>query len=163
MKIFGKSFLYKFVVVMGLVGFGLQGVADESATALSRQQLDMFRETAKDLRCPTCQGLSILESEATFSVQMKNVVKDKIREGMAKEQILDFFMERYGPWILRKPPVSGVNALAWILPVGTMILGPIFIWLFVWRRRSESNSGGVRSRQDIVNEFKEALAQKGIS
>jgi cytochrome c-type biogenesis protein CcmH/NrfF len=163
MKDVGRIFLYKILFVLGLVGFGLQGIADEAATSLSRQQLDMFRETAKDLRCPTCQGLSILESEATFSVQMKNVVKDKIREGMAKEQILDFFMERYGPWILRKPPVSGINALAWVLPVGTMILGPIFIWLFVWRRRRETGSGGVRSRQDIVKEFKEALAQKGIS
>jgi cytochrome c-type biogenesis protein CcmH len=124
---------------------------------LSPDENILFRETSKDLRCPTCQGMSILESDAAFSVQIKNAVKEKIREGMPKDQILQFFTERYGPWILRQPPKTGFNAIAWIFPLSLMILGPLAVWFFVWRKRKTVPTQGIRPTNVILQELNQRL------
>ena len=101
---------------------------------------DVFKDVAADLRCPTCTGISVLDSDAPFSVQIKNEVKQQLSEGKSKSQILDFFTDRYGPWILREPPKEGVHLWAWIVPLGFLLLGPLGVWYFFWRRASSFDS-----------------------
>lgn len=118
---------------------------------------ELFRSIAIELRCPTCQGLSILDSSANFSEQIKAQVREQIRQGKSKPEIIDFFVERYGLWILREPPKEGFNLIAWILPTVILILGPILIWFFVWRKRKQIESYGVRSVDAIVEEMNKKL------
>jgi cytochrome c-type biogenesis protein CcmH len=103
---------------------------------------DVFKDVAADLRCPTCTGISVLDSDAPFSVQIKNEVKQQLSEGKNKSQILEFFTDRYGPWILREPPKEGVHLWAWIVPLGFLLLGPLAVWYFFWRRSSNQDSTG---------------------
>lgn len=103
---------------------------------------DVFKDVAADLRCPTCTGISVLDSDAPFSVQIKNEVKQQLSEGKSKSQILEFFTDRYGPWILREPPKRGVHLWAWIVPLGFLFLGPLAVWYFFWRRSSSQDSTG---------------------
>jgi cytochrome c-type biogenesis protein CcmH len=116
-----------------------------------------FREVAKDLRCPTCTGLSVLESDASFSVQIKDQVHEQMKLGKSKDEILKYFVERYGPWILREPPKEGFNLLAWGVPITLLIGGPILIWLLVWRRRVQFNAHGVRSTEALIQEMHDRL------
>lgn len=123
---------------------------------------DEYRDVAGQLRCPTCTGLSVLDSDAPFSVQIKNEVKEQLVQGKSEKDILKFFQDRYGPWILRSPPVAGVNALAWIIPIASMLLGPVLIWFFIGRRRTSLQAHArsretVRSTESIVVEMKERL------
>lgn len=127
---------------------------------LNDSQKILFREVSKDLRCPTCTGLSILESDAAFSMQMKSVVHDQVKQGQSKDQILKFFTERYGIWILREPPKEGFHILAWLLPLGSMILGPLLIWLFVWRKRQTLATSGIRSNSEIIEELDALIAKE---
>jgi len=131
--------------------------ADESPPKLDDAE---FRDVAKELRCPTCTGLSVLESDAPFSQQIKGLVQDQMRAGKSKPEIISFFVERYGAWILREPPKQGFNALAWILPLAVMIGGPILIWLLVWRRRKTVPTFGVRGRNDIMVEMRRRLDEQ---
>ena len=124
------------------------GVSDSS---------EEFLDVANELRCPTCTGLSVLDSDASFSVQIKDQVKQQMGEGRSKEEILDFFVERYGPWILREPPKEGFNLIAWLVPIGMFFIGPMAIWAVVWRKKQTVQTFGVRSNSDIVQEMKEAL------
>jgi len=119
----------------------------------------LFKDVAGDLRCPTCQGLSILDSDASFSVQIKDLVKKKLDEGATRDEVLSFFVDRYGPWILREPPKTGFNLFAWVFPVALMLIGPPLIWFFVWRRRRVVGAQGVRSTEAIMTEMEERLAQ----
>jgi cytochrome c-type biogenesis protein CcmH len=121
-------------------------------------QGDAFRDAAKELRCPTCTGLSVLESDAAFSVQIKDIVREQVEAGKSKDEILKYFTARFGPWILRSPPVSGFNLFAWALPLGILLLGPPLIWFFIWRKRRVVNTVGVRPDADIVREMQERLA-----
>jgi cytochrome c-type biogenesis protein CcmH len=117
-----------------------QGQAVERKDIVVDQQV--FKDVASDLRCPTCTGLSILDSDAAFSVQIKNEVRSQLAAGKSKDDILKFFTERYGPWILREPPKEGVHLLAWLVPLAVLIVGPILIFIFVWRRTPRTASSG---------------------
>lgn len=118
---------------------------------------DEFQNVAGELRCPTCTGLSVLDSEAKFSVQIKDEVRQQMSQGRSKDQILEFFADRYGPWILRKPPSDGINALVWWIPSLVLILGPLLIWLMVWRKEMVITNGGIRSTEEIIGEMKEVV------
>lgn len=120
---------------------------------------NQFREVAGDLRCPTCTGLSVLDSDAPFSVQIKNEVKEQLAAGKTHDDVLKYFVARYGPWILRAPPTTGVNSLAWFVPIAALIFGPLMIWLLVARRRSDDRGDAVRSTESIVAEMQERLKQ----
>lgn len=122
-----------------------------------------FKDIAADLRCPTCTGLSVLDSDAPFSVQIKNEVKEQLTSGKAKSDILKFFTDRYGPWILREPPKEGIHLWAWIIPLGILIVGPLLLWVLVWTRPSNVEDRDaaefvVRSMDDIVAEMNSRLA-----
>lgn len=114
---------------------------------------DKFRFVAKDLRCPTCQGMSVLESDAKFSLQIKDMVESKIREGWDKSKILKFFTDRYGPWILREPPKEGFSLVAWVLPIILLLAGPVFLYLGTFRKRIEVPTEGVRGRGMLLEEM----------
>jgi cytochrome c-type biogenesis protein CcmH/NrfF len=131
------------------------GVADAK---LSEDEAKLFRKAANELRCPTCTGLSVLDSDAGFSVQIKNMVKEKIREGKSYDEILKFFTERYGVWILRRPPAEGFNAMVWFVPIGILVLGPFLLWIFVWSRRKVVVTDGVRPSSAILDEMEAELA-----
>ncbi len=116
-----------------------------------------FRDVAKELRCPTCTGLSVLESDASFSVQIKDQVHEQMKLGKSKDEIVKYFVERYGPWILREPPKEGFNLLAWGVPIALLIGGPILIWLLIWRRKVQFNAHGVRSTEALIKEMHDRL------
>jgi cytochrome c-type biogenesis protein CcmH len=116
-------------------------------------KFDEYRDIAKDLRCPTCTGLSVLESDAKFSQQIKDIVKEQVTEGKTKDEIYQYFTERYGPWILRAPPKSGFNLLAWLFPISLLLAGPPLVWFFVWRKRKVITTMGVRVVDDIISQM----------
>jgi cytochrome c-type biogenesis protein CcmH/NrfF len=129
---------------------GLSSALEEDLTPDQRIQ---FREISKDLRCPTCTGLSILESDAQFSIQMKTAVKEQVLAGKNKAEIMSFFTERYGLWILREPPKKGFHLIAWALPLSAMILGPFLLWFFVWRKRIAAKAKAIRPTKEILSEL----------
>jgi cytochrome c-type biogenesis protein CcmH/NrfF len=137
-----------------------QPAGDQNSENISPEN---FRDVAADLRCPTCTGISVLDSDAPFSVQIKNEVKDQLAAGKGKSEILRFFTDRYGPWILREPPKEGINLWAWIIPGGILLLGPLLIWYFVWNYRQDAGNLDGASEyepqpvEDIVKAMNERL------
>lgn len=80
------------------------------------------REIAEELRCPTCQAVSVNDSEAAFSVQIRDKVRRMVQEGQSAEQIKAYFVSRYGEWILRAPKKQGLGLVLWVLP-GIALVG----------------------------------------
>ena len=89
-----------------------------------------FEKLSNELRCPTCQGLSVKDSDAGFSVSIKDKIRELIQKGKSDPEILDFFVQRYGEWILRSPTKSGFNLILWILPVAGILFGMIFVLIY---------------------------------
>ena len=91
---------------------------------------DRLKELFNQFRCPTCQGLSINDSEAGFSVQIRNKIKELLQAGASDDEIRAHFVERYGEWILRSPPKEGFNLLLWILPGMGIVAGLLILFRF---------------------------------
>lgn len=75
------------------------------------------------LRCPVCQGLSVADSPSAMAVNMKEQVRDLLSRGYTREQILSYFEQSYGQFVLLRPKFQGVNSLVWILPIAALLLG----------------------------------------
>lgn len=93
-------------------------------TALDRRT----RALAAQLRCPVCAGASIQESPSVEAQEMKAVVREHLAAGETEEQVRDFFVSKYGEWILLKPPAHGTNLLVYLLPVALLLGGGFFVY-----------------------------------
>ena len=100
------------------------------ALAMAAPLPDSFADPAKEararnlqrqLRCLVCQGESVDDSNSPFSVDVRHLVRTQIAEGMTDRQIQDFLVERYGDFILMKPPVQPDTWLLWLAPF--LVLG----------------------------------------
>ena len=125
---------------------------------LNPREQKLADEISDDLRCPTCTGLSIGQSDAPFSLQIRRAIIEQVRQGHPRRQIMKFFTERYGLWILREPPAEGFHFLAWLFPVLLLILGPLLLWFFIWKKKIISAAHGIRETAAILTEMNERLS-----
>ena len=81
------------------------------------------------IMCPVCPAETIDQAQVEISFQMRGVIREMLAEGKSREEILDYFVDRYGPDILAAPPKTGANLLAWILPIAGVAagLGGVFL------------------------------------
>ena len=94
---------------------------------------------ARQLRCPVCRAESAADSNATSSVEFRNIIQEQLTAGKSETKILAFFKERYGDWILLDPPKEGLHLIVWILPiVAGLIAFLILIVLFQkWLKKTK--------------------------
>ena len=84
-------------------------------------------QVAALLRCPVCQGLAVADSKAEMAVNMKHQVNELLARGYTEEQILSYFEQSYGQFVLLRPKFEGVNRLVWLLPVIAMLIGVVVV------------------------------------
>jgi cytochrome c-type biogenesis protein CcmH len=97
----------------------------------SQNPSDRIEALGSQLRCPVCRGVPISESPATLAVEMMGILKDQIAQGKTDLEILAYFEERYGEWVLLQPKPQGANLLIWILPLLLLVGGSLFILKYV--------------------------------
>ena len=100
------------------------------------------RSLSSQLRCPVCQGLSVQDSPSELAQQMRDVVRQQLQDGKTPDQIKDYFVARYGQWILMAPPAAGFNWLVYSLPGVVLLFGIVFLVVMVrrWTSRAPDNA-----------------------
>ena len=94
---------------------------------------EQTRAIATELRCVVCQNLSVADSPSEMAQQMRAVVREQLQAGKTPEQVKEFFVSKYGEWVLLKPKTTGFSALLWILPYVVLVLGLITALWFIRR------------------------------
>ncbi|NWF48347.1 cytochrome c-type biogenesis protein CcmH [Hydrogenophaga sp. D2P1] len=110
--------------------------AQEAAPAAADPELEarMVRITA-ELRCLVCQNQTIADSNAGLAIDLKNQVREMLRRGDSDQQIIAFMTERYGDFVLYRPPLKKTTAILWFGPA-ILLVGGLLILFLVLRRRS---------------------------
>ena len=85
------------------------------------------QKLGKQLRCAVCQGLSISDSPASMARAQLDKVRAMVSEGKSDEEIRDYFVARYGEWVLLQPEAHGINWLVWLGPVALLLIGFVVI------------------------------------
>lgn len=91
------------------------------------------KHVAAQLRCPVCQGLSLQDSQSELSQQMKGVIRDQIVAGKTDAQVMDYFVAKYGEWILLEPRAHGFNLAVYLLPLLLLAGGIAVLYVSVKR------------------------------
>ena len=90
---------------------------------------------AEELRCLVCQNETIAASNADLAVDLKNQIRIKLNEGQSQKQILDFMVQRYGDFVLYRPPLKTTTVLLWLGPFTLLAIAVLMLVLNVRRRR----------------------------
>jgi cytochrome c-type biogenesis protein CcmH len=81
------------------------------------------RELSAGLRCLVCQNQSIDDSDAPLAHDLRVLVRERLKAGETNEQVMAYIVERYGEYVLLKPPFAWHTLLLWLIPLIALALG----------------------------------------
>jgi len=131
----------------------------------SKQTLDQrVHDVASQLKCLVCQGESVADSPATLSLQMRGVIRQQLQSGKSEQEVIQYFVSRYGDRILLSPPWQGLTLLTWLVPIALMIGGVLllFVVLRSWQSNSDKQPIEDRAESVIIDEKELAYYQRQI-
>lgn len=117
----------------GVLVFGLACVASAAPTLE-----DQVYAIAKELMCPVCAGQTVAESSSQLAEQMRGTIRERLRAGQTREEIIAYFVSQFGEGVLAAPPARGSGLLLWLIPPLALGVGAIILQRFIRRNLSAS-------------------------
>ena len=114
---------------------GSVAAAEAEPTAFDPIAHQRVVEVSKQLRCLVCQNQSIAESNAELAVDLRNQVIEQVKAGKTNKEIIDFMVERYGDFVLYKPPFKMMTAILWLGPLALFVIGVGAFYVNLRRRK----------------------------
>ena len=90
---------------------------------------------AEDLRCLVCQNETLAGSHSDLAVDLRQQIREQMKAGKSDKEIIAFMTERYGDFVLFRPPVKTTTYLLWFGPFLLLIAGTVVQYLYLKRRR----------------------------
>jgi len=123
-----KNFiLILFIFLIHIFSSNTFAVEPDEILKNKKQEL-RARNISKNIRCVVCQNQSIDESNAFLAKDLRILIRNKIKEGKKDEEIYKFLTDRYGDFILLKPPMKLSTSALWFLPFLFFIIGIFIIY-----------------------------------
>ena len=130
-----KAFIILFVCLTQFFSTGSIGVEPDEVLKNKKQEL-RARDISKNIRCMVCQNQSIDESNSHLAKDLRILIRNKIKEGNEDEEIYKFLTDRYGDFILLKPPFKFNTYALWLLPFIFLIIG--FFVIYFYNKKSKN-------------------------
>ncbi len=89
------------------------------------------RALTQDLRCVVCQNQSVDDSDAPLARDIRVLVRERIKAGDSDDEVRAFMIERYGKFVLLRPPVEGDTLPLWLAPLAIVALGALAAWAYL--------------------------------
>ena len=111
--------------------------AADAAPASADPELEKrVNAISEELRCLVCQNQTLADSHADLAVDLKNQVREKLKQGMGEREIVDYMVSRYGDFVLYRPPVKATTLFLWFGPPLLLVAGLAALFLRLSRRRA---------------------------
>ena len=111
---------WKFPPILVTLGLAMMAVTIGACSGEEPTLEERALAIDKSLICPVCPSETIDQAQVELARQMRALVREKLADGWSREQIQQFFVDRYGERVLAAPPKSGVNLVAWVVPPGAL-------------------------------------------
>ena len=121
-----KKFINTIFVFLFLFFANNTVAVDPDEILINKKQEIKARNISKNIRCMVCQNQSIDESDAPLAKDLRILIRSKIQKGETDKEIYKFLTDRYGDFILLKPPLKLNTYILWFLPFAFLVIG-IFI------------------------------------
>jgi cytochrome c-type biogenesis protein CcmH len=121
-----RNYLFLLIFLLTLIA-PLQ--AAPTAQGTPEGNLDQrVQRIAEELRCLVCQNQSLADSNADLAIDLKNQVREKLKHGASEKEVINFMTERYGDFVLYRPPLKATTMLLWFGPALLLIGGLIMLY-----------------------------------
>ncbi len=101
-----------------------------------------------ELRCLVCQNQTIADSNADLAADLRNQVREKVRQGQSDAEIMEFMVARYGDFVLYRPPLKATTLLLWLGPLLLLAAGLAILFLRLRRPRHDGEAELTASQRD---------------
>lgn len=137
------------LLLLGLC-LGAPAQAGEAANVAADPALEArVNRLGAELRCLVCQNQTIADSHADLAVDLKNQVREQLKAGRSEQQVIDYMTERYGDFVLYRPPVKATTLLLWGGPAVLLLIGVAVYWRSLRRTQDEAAADPAPSAADL--------------
>lgn len=113
-----------------------------------------YQTLTEELRCLVCQNQNIADSHAELAQDLRRKVYEKLNAGESNEQIITYMTDRYGDFVLYRPPFNVKTVILWLAPILTLLIGGFGFWTLLNRRKEDDEE-----ESELSNEERERLNQ----
>lgn len=125
----------KLLFTLMLVAAAASAQVKEAPLAVSNPELEKrVMALSEELRCLVCQNQTLADSHAELAMDLKAQVREKLASGMSDQDVVDYMVERYGDFVMYRPPMKGTTFLLWFGPFA-LLVGGIFVLVRKLSRR----------------------------
>lgn len=111
----------------------------------SPAQRERYHRLAEELRCLVCQNQTLADSNAELAADLRHQVEDQILAGRSDDEIKAYLVQRYGDFVLYRPPMKGNTWLLWLGPFALLLVGAFGWWRVQRRSRAAQAAGAARA------------------
>ena len=135
---------YSFIVLTLVLSLSRPAPAGEAQPVAADPALEeRVTALATELRCLVCQNQTLADSNAPLAVDLRSQIREQLRKGASERDVIGFMVDRYGDFVLYRPPLKATTLLLWVGPIALMIGGLAVLFYRLARRR----------REDVVREL----------
>jgi cytochrome c-type biogenesis protein CcmH len=134
-----------FFLAILLADFALAREAAPLADDPALEQRVMQLST--ELRCLVCQNETLADSRADLAIDLRNQIREQMRAGKSDEEIKAWLTQRYGDFVLYRPPVKSSTWLLWFGPFALLVVAAAALLLYLRRRRVQTEAAHLSDAQ----------------
>jgi cytochrome c-type biogenesis protein CcmH len=135
------------VALVWLLAAAMACAKDAVPTAQDPVAAERAVDLSAQLRCLVCQNQTIAESNAELAVDLRRQINEQIAAGKTDGEIIDYMVQRYGDFVLYKPPFKATTALLWLGPAVLLVLGVYALRRGLRERKREPEAPGLSDEE----------------
>lgn len=147
------------IIILGIgLGAGLGASANEAASVGEDPAIEArMNVLAEDLRCLVCQNESLAGSHAELAEDLRREIRDQMKQGKSDDEVVTYLTDRYGDFVLYRPPFKSYTMLLWLGPLIFLGVGAVAWYFALKRRRSVQASDQIspealKQAADLLND-----------
>ena len=140
---FRKLFILVLTLTLSVSVLAQSAPVQEPMVFETQQQEDRFKVLTQELRCLVCQNQNLADSDAQLAHDLRAEVHEMLLAGRSDDEIKMFMVERYGDFVLYRPPVQKNTYLLWLAPLALLLIGGVVLRASIKKRAAllESTPG----------------------
>jgi cytochrome c-type biogenesis protein CcmH len=136
----GKFVILILTLIMSATVLAQQTPVQEPMVFENQDQEDRFNELTLELRCLVCQNQNLADSDAILAHDLRREVHEMLLTGKTNDEIKAFMVERYGDFVLYRPPVQKNTYLLWLAPLVLLLIGALILRANIKKRSTLLNT-----------------------
>ena len=129
--------------------FGKSFATTDFYPFVSPEKQQLFTQLTHELRCLVCQNENLAASQASLANELRMKIYTKVQAGETEQQIIDYMVQRYGEFVLYKPPLNRLTTVLWWGPFVLLLLAFSTLMLVIWVRKKRVHLGQLTADEQL--------------